>query len=408
MSGVYDSCHKSRFICSVSMKSSWITGFYWYFCKKNTLTPPSSPQIQKLSLVKFAPKNSAGFFDTLKERVDNYFRENNLDVHGNSAMKMKTAAVVLMYLIPYGVMVSGLTAGSLWLFYGMWLLMGLGMVGIGCSVMHDSNHGAYSNNKGLNKYLGKIIALVGGYEVTWRIQHNILHHTYTNIEGLDHDIDAGILLRFSPHSKRYRFHRFQHIYAWFLYGLLTFQWATIKDFRQVYQYHKLDLLKKEKLTLRQALLRVSIYKVCYYAYIIVLPLLFSGVAWYHILVGFFLMHFLAGLALSAIFQLAHVMEECEFPVPDDHRKMENSWAVHQMLNTANFAPRNRWLGWFIGGLNHQIEHHLFPHICHVHYNRLAVIVRKTASEYGLPYYEQPTFRSALAAHAEMLRKLGRQ
>lgn len=362
--------------------------------------------LQKLRLVKFAPRKSAGFFDVLKQRVDDYFSENQLDIHGDASMKIKTVVVVLMYLIPYAFMASGFGSGSLWLFYGLWLLMGLGMVGIGCAVMHDSNHGAYSNHKGLNKYLGKIIALVGGYEVTWRIQHNILHHTYTNIEGLDHDIEAGGLLRFSPHAKRHKLHRFQHIYAWFLYGLLTFQWATIKDFRQVHDYHKLDLLKKEKLTLRQALVRVSLYKLLYYAYIIVLPFFFSGVAWYHILCGFFLMHFVAGLSLSAIFQLAHVMEECEFPAPDDQRKMENSWAVHQLMNTANFAPKNKVLGWFIGGLNHQIEHHLFPQICHVHYKKLAVIVKNTAEEYGLPYYEQPTFISALIAHGKMLRKLG--
>ncbi len=362
---------------------------------------------QKLSLVKFAPKNSASFFDTLKSRVDNYFTENNLEMHGNSSMKLKSVLIVSMYIIPYAFMVSGIASGSLWLFYGLWLLMGLGMVGIGCSIMHDSNHDSYSGNKGLNKYLGKIIALVGGYEVTWRIQHNILHHTYTNIEGLDHDIDAGIFLRFSPHTKRYKFHRFQHIYAWFLYGLLTLQWATIKDFRQVYEYHKLDLLKKEKLNLKQALVRVSIYKLFYYAYVIVLPILFSGFAWYHIVLGFVAMHFVAGLSLSAIFQLAHVMEDCEFPAPNDQRKMENNWAVHQVLNTANFSPKSRIFGWFIGGLNHQIEHHLFPYICHIHYRDLAVIVKSTAKEYGLPYYEQKTFVRALIEHGRMLRKLGK-
>ena len=363
--------------------------------------------VQKLNLVKFAHRNGAGFFDTLKQRVDDYFTTNNLEMHGNSSMKMKSLVIVSMYLIPYGLMVSGFGAASLWLFYGLWLLMGVGMVGIGCSIMHDSNHDSYSGSKGLNKYLGKIIVLVGGYDVTWRLQHNVLHHTYTNIEGLDHDIDAGIFLRFSPHSKKYKFHKYQHFYAWFLYGLLTFQWATIKDFRQVSEYEKLGLLKKEKLTLKQALMQVSFYKLIYYSYVVVLPILFAGVAWYHILLGFFLMHFVAGLLLSAIFQLAHVMQDCEFPTPNESGKMENNWAVHQMLNTANFAPRNKVLGWFIGGLNHQIEHHLFPYICHVHYKKLAPIVKATAKEYGVPYYEEATFVSALAEHTRMLKKLGR-
>jgi len=361
---------------------------------------------QKLPLVKFAPKNGVSFFDTLKSRIDDYFTTNNIDMQGNASMKWKSVAIISMYILPYLLLVFGVGSASLWIFYGLWLLMGVGMVGIGCSVMHDSNHDAYSTNKGLNKYLGKIIILVGGYDVTWRLQHNILHHTYTNIDGLDHDIDAGILLRFSPNMPKFRFHKYQHIYAWFLYGLLTFQWATIKDFRQVMDYHKLDLLKKEKLTLSKALWQVAIYKIIYYAIIIALPIIFAGAAWYHVLIGFFIMHFVAGLALSCIFQLAHVMNDCEFPVPNDQRKMENNWAVHQMLNTANFAPKSKIMGWFIGGLNHQVEHHLFPYICHIHYNKLAPIVKQTAHEFGVPYYEQPTFFAALVDHARVLKRLG--
>ncbi|HTM65087.1 MAG TPA: acyl-CoA desaturase [Flavipsychrobacter sp.] len=363
--------------------------------------------LQKLQLVKFAPRNGVGFFDTLKQRIDEYFTTNNLQMTGNSSMKLKSVAIVSMYLLPYILLIAGVGSLHLFLFYGLWILMGVGMVGIGCSIMHDSNHDSYSANKGLNKYLSKIIILVGGYDVNWRLQHNVLHHTYTNIEGLDHDIDAGILLRFSPHAERRRFHRFQHIYAWFLYGLLTFQWATIKDFRQVMQYEKLGLLKKEKLTLNKALLQVVLYKVFYYSYVIVLPILFSGVAWYHVLIGFVAMHFLAGLALSCIFQLAHVMEDCEFPAPNDSNKMNNNWAVHQMLNTANFAPKSKIMAWFIGGLNRQVEHHLFPYICHVHYKHIAGIVKDTAKEYGVPYYEKPTLLAALIDHGRMLKKLGR-
>lgn len=314
--------------------------------------------------------------------------------------------MVAMYILPFAFIVSGL-ATNMFLFYGLWIMMGVGMTGIGCSIMHDSNHGSYSDNKTLNKMLGKIIALVGGYEVTWKIQHNILHHTYTNIEGLDDDINAGVLLRFSPHSKWYSMHRYQHLYAWFLYGLLTLQWATIKDYRQLYDYHKKDLLKKEKITLRQAITQATIYKVLYYGLLFVVPIFVTGLSWQSVLVGFLLMHFTAGLMLSCIFQLAHVLEECEFPKPTDDRKMENSWAIHQVLNTANFSPKSKIMSWFIGGLNRQIEHHLFPHICHVHYKKLAVIVKQTAQDYGLVYQEQPTFVHALVEHGRMLKKLGK-
>lgn len=361
----------------------------------------------KLNIVRFAPRNGEGFYDTLKKNIDAFFIENKIDRHGNSAMKWKTVAMLALFFVPYIFIVTGLGAASPFLFFGLWFLMGLGMVGIGCGVHHDSNHGSYSDNKLVNKIVGDVVNVVGGYDVTWRIQHNVLHHTYTNIAGLDEDIDAGILLRFSPQSKKYKMHRFQHIYAWFLYCLLTLQWVTYKDYRLIFLYEKKGLLRKEKLTLKKALLELSIYKVIYYTYILVLPILFSGMPWYYVIYGFLILHAVAGLALSCIFQLAHVLEEAEFPLPTEDRKMENNWAIHQLLNTANFAPRSRVMAWFIGGLNNQIEHHLFPHICHVHYRKLAVIVRETAQYYGLPYLEQPTFVHALIEHGKMLRKMGR-
>ncbi len=365
-----------------------------------------STATKKLEIVRFAPRRGESFYDEVKIRIEEYFQTTKLNTHGNSAMRWKTAAMVAMYIVPFLVMLTGVGHFSVLLYLGLWLAMGIGMVGIGTSVMHDGNHGSYSENKTVNKWLGRIIFLVGGYHVTWRIQHNILHHTYTNIEGLDGDIDAGVLLRFSPHSRHYKMHKFQHLYAWFLYGLLTLQWATIKDFRSVIEYDKLGLLRKERRTLRRALWEVGWTKVVYYTIFVGLPLYFSHVGWGWTVLGFVIMQFVAGLALSCIFQLAHVMEGAEFPAPNDDKKMENNWAVHQILNTINFSPRSRILSWFIGGLNFQIEHHLFPHICHVHYPKLSLIVRRAAHQWGIPYQVEPTFVSALVTHGRMLRKLG--
>jgi len=363
--------------------------------------------VNKLNIVRFAPRNGEGFYDTLKQNIDNFFKENNIAPEGNSGLKWKTVAMLSLFFIPNVLIITGVGALSPFLFFGLWFLMGLGMVGIGCSVHHDSNHGSYSKNKTVNKIIGDVVNVVGGYDVTWRIQHNILHHTYTNIDGLDEDIDAGNLMRFSPNSKKYKLHRFQHVYGWFLYCLLTLQWVTYKDYRLIYLYEKKGLLKKEKITMKKAILELSIYKVIYFGYVLVLPIIFSGMPWHYVLLGFLILHFTAGLALSCIFQLAHVLETSEFPLPPDDRKMENNWAIHQLLNTANFSPRSRIMYWFIGGLNYQVEHHLFPWISHVHYPKIAVIVKRTAQEYGLPYKEMPNFVNALVQHGRMLRKMGR-
>lgn len=105
--------------------------------------------------------------------------------------------------------------------------------------------------------------------------------------------------------------------------------------------------------------------------------------------------------------VAHVVEGADQPLPDDRGVIHTDWAVHEVLTTANFARNNRLLNWYIGGLNFQIEHHLFPHICHIHYRHIAPIVERTAKEYGLKYNEKPTFRAALASHVRRLRELGR-
>lgn len=363
--------------------------------------------IEKKRIVKFAPKGHDSFYDTVKLKVDEYFQSNNISENANTAMKVKTVAMLSMYFLPYLFLVFGLGSYSLWLNYGLWLLMGLGIVGIGTSIMHDSNHGSYSTNKYVNHFLGNLLNILGGYSRNWRIQHNILHHTYTNLNGLDEDIDAGMLLRMCPHKPLLGIHRYQHIYCWPLYTIMNLYWITVKDFRLILRYHKNDLLRKEKITRGKAITELVLLKVFYVAYMIVLPLMFSGLPWYHVILGFVAMHMVAGLALACIFQPAHVMETSEFPTPDMDNRMENNWAIHQLLNTTNFSPGSKVTAWFIGGLNYQIEHHLFPNVCHVHYPRLSGIVKSVAESYNLPYNVQPNFMTALWMHGRMLKQLGR-
>jgi linoleoyl-CoA desaturase len=377
--------------------------FYIRIDPKNTTVA----EIIKKQIVKFAPKSKDGFHDVLKSRVNDYFETNNLSPYSNSKMYIKTAIMLSMYFVPYLVIVSGLASSSIFLFYGLYALMGCGIVGIGTSVMHDSNHGAYSENKFLNRTLGAVLNLLGGYALNWRIQHNILHHTYTNIQGLDEDIEAGKGLRMTPDKPLMKFHRYQHIYAWGLYCLMNVYWIIAKDYKMLFQYSKNGMLQNQKTTLGKTVLELSLLKVLYIAYMVVLPIIFSGFAWYHIVFGMLIMHIIAGFSLAVIFQPAHVVETSDYAPPSDDRKMENSWAVHQVRNTADFAPNNKFVSWYIGGLNFQIEHHLFPHVCHVHYPEIAKIVAKTANEFDIPYHVMPTFRSAIYAHGKMLKYLGR-
>ncbi len=355
--------------------------------------------------VQFPPYTDGSFYDIVKQRVGNYFASRNLSPYANNKMRLKTIAMFSIYFVPYIVMLFGVITNP-WAFIGIWVVMGIGMVGIGTSIMHDSNHNAYSRHLLVNSLLGKAINLVGGYATNWKLQHNVLHHDYTNLTGLDEDIHAGNMLRLCPHKPQRKIYRFQHWYAWGLYSLMTVFWITLKDFAQLARYRKNGLLKQQNVSYSREVLHLIAYRVFYYAYALVLPLMLSGMSWGIVLTGFILMHLIAGLSLASILQPAHVIEAAEYPAVKD-KQMEKCWAVHQLLNTANFAPNNRPLSWFVGGLNYQIEHHLFPNVCHIHYPQLSKIVKSTADEFGLPYKVAPTFREAILEHARMLKYLGR-
>lgn len=357
----------------------------------------SGPRYNRASLPQFYP--------TLRSRVNAYFQENDLSRHANAAMVVKTVVLLLVYLVPLGLMYSG-TIGNHWVLFGLWILMGFGMAGIGMSVMHDANHGAYSKNPKVNTALGYLLNLVGGNADFWKIQHNVLHHTYTNVEGMDEDIHVPVLLRFSPNQKRYWIQRYQHIYAFILYALMTMPWISSKEFQQLVHYRKRGLIPGGK-EFNILLLRSVISKIVYHVLILVLPMVLLPVSLWFTLICFLSMHFVAAFLLGLIFQTAHVMPTSEFPVPDTEGNLETNWAVHQLLTTTNYAPKSRIFSWYVGGLNFQIEHHLFPNICHVHYKRIAGIVAETAREFGLPYNSQKNFLSAIKEHARMLYMLGR-
>ncbi|MCP3933402.1 MAG: acyl-CoA desaturase [Bacteroidetes bacterium] len=356
--------------------------------------------------IKFDKKADADFFLALRNRVADYFTSNNITRYGNWEMKLKTVFMFCLLLIPYGIMISGAVTNK-WLFLLLWIIMGLGISGIGFSIMHDANHGAYSKNKGVNYLLGLCINFVGGFAVTWKIQHNKFHHTYTNIQGMDEDISRVKILRFSPNAEWMKMHQFQHFYAWFLYGLMTLSWAISKDFIQLRQYSKRGLTNSYG-SFKSLLAGIILWKVVFYAYILVLPMILSPFSPWFVLLCFLIMHYVAGLTLSTVFQSAHVMPEVEFPLPNEEGKIENNWAVHQMLTTSNFSPSSSFFSWFIGGLNYQVEHHLFPNICHVHYRKISKIVQKTAEEYEVPYHSHKYFLKALWLHAKLLKELGKK
>jgi linoleoyl-CoA desaturase len=358
------------------------------------------------SVIKFS-SSKADFFSTLNQRVNEYFKSNSISRYANNQMRFKTVFMFSLYSVPYLLMITGVVANP-WAMLAMCLLMGTGIAGIGLAVMHDANHGSYSNKSWINNAIGYSLNVMGAGAFNWKVQHNVLHHTYTNIHDVDEDISPRGILRMTPHSEWKSIHKFQHIYAWFVYGLMTLVWVIAKDFARLTRYHKDGLVKKQKADIRKEWAILIVTKLAYIGYILVIPLMLLSITWWQWLIGFVAMHYVAGFILAIIFQPAHVIDGTEFPMPDENGKMDNSWAIHQLYTTTNFANNSTFFSWYVGGLNFQVEHHLFPNVCHVHYKKISSIVMATTKEFGLPYKSERRFVDALIGHGKLLKELGKR
>jgi linoleoyl-CoA desaturase len=347
--------------------------------------------------------NHQEFGIAIKKNVYNYFKENNISTKGDASMLIKSIIMILLYLVPFAVILT--VPMSAWLALFLTVVMGIGLSGIGMAVMHDAVHGAYSEKEWVNKWMGNTIYLLGDNVFNWKIQHNVLHHTYTGVNGLDEDVADKGVIRLSQHLPLRKIHYYQHIHSFFFYGLMTIS-KLVKGFEQLVRYEKMGFMAKYNVNPRVEMAKVIAIKSIYLFVCIILPALITPFAWWQALLGFLSMHFVAGMIMSIVFQLAHVVEGTLEEGTPENDVIEANWTVHELLTTSDFAPNNRFLTWYAGGLNFQVEHHLFPNICHIHYPKIAPIVAQTAREYGIPYNVQPTFGQALMSHVRKLKELG--
>src|ERR1051326_8992905 len=307
--------------------------------------------------VRFTNKDRSKFFNTLRANVEAYFAENNISKHANAQMVLKTIVLLSGFFLPFIAMLF-LHENFVQLALSF-SVMGVAMAGIGMSVMHDANHNAYSANPLVNRLLGNSLNLMGGAVFNWKLQHNVLHHTYTNIHGMDDDIDSKMIMRFSPHGQHRGIHRFQHIYIFFFYSILTLYWITFKDFVQLISFRKNGMHRGSVAEHRTNLFLLIGSKAIYFFYLLVVPIVFFHYSIGIFVCGFITMHVICGLILSVIFQLAHTVEGTSYPMPNEKSEVENDWAIHQMHTTVDFARDNKFVTWYIGGLNFQVEHNLF-------------------------------------------------
>jgi linoleoyl-CoA desaturase len=366
--------------------------------------PPPGPHTMQSPRYSSAEIWQKQFATAVRANVNSYFRAKGISTKGDHRMVVKTLVMFGIYLAPF---VLILILPFHWLpALLMTVLMGVGVAGIGMAVMHDGLHGSASSRGWLNKLLGGSMYALGGDVLTWKIQHNVLHHTHTNVNEVDHDIRSRGPLRFSEHAPWHWSQRTQHIHAFFFYGLLTLS-KLVNDFFMLARFNREGLTQRQGKKPAREFVKLSVIKLLYLGVFIGLPLLLTSFTVWQVLLGFFVIHFVTGVILGSIFQLAHVVEGTAQPLPDGDGVIDSDWAVHELRTTANFARNSRVLNWYIGGLNFQIEHHLFPHICHLHYRAIAPIVERTALEYGLVYNGKASLAAAIGSHVRRLRQLGR-
>jgi linoleoyl-CoA desaturase len=350
--------------------------------------------------VVFNNKNSV-FFNTLKDKVDAYFKSNNIKETGNSRLFVKTIILFFTAAIIYTILVF--FTPSIFISLILCCLMGLNLAGIGFNVMHDGAHGSFSRISWVNEVMAYSLNIMGGNSFLWKAKHNINHHSFTNIEGMDDDIDIKPFIRVHEDQEKHWYHRFQHVYWAGLYCLTYLLWVFFQDFKKYFTGKIAETTFRKMGVSDHIVFWVS--KLFYIGIFIILPMFFVGVI--QTIIGYLSVSFVTGFVIAVVFQLAHVVQGANFVAPDkESHKVEEEWAIHQIHTTANFATKNKIVSWFTGGLNFQVEHHLFPRISHIHYPKISQLVRETCETFGVTYIEFPTVLSAIRSHVVHLKTIG--
>jgi len=351
--------------------------------------------------MKFTNPEKLDFYVVLKRRIDEYFVSTSQSQYADWKMITKIILWLGTWLGSYLLILFGHL--SVLQFFGVGLFHMFTHLMIAFNIAHDANHGSISKHPFWNNLLSHSLDLVGANALLWRINHNEVHHTFVNVDGMDNSIEGYKIFRFTNKDKREPIHRFQHLYATFFYGLSTLNYVLTKDFKL---FKELPEKTRKRISSPKFWLGLVASKLFYVVYMLVIPILFTDIPWQYIVTVFVLGHFMIGLALAIVFQTGHLTEGTHYPDVNSEGDIEENWAIHILQTTGDYGVKNPLIQWLFGGINIHNVHHLFPKICHTHYYKLTDVIKLTAKEYGIPYREIPGFTEALISHYALLKKLG--
>jgi linoleoyl-CoA desaturase len=352
-----------------------------------------------MNKITFSPEPANGFYNTLKLRVNIYFRERRISRYANASAIIKAISFFLLYITLYFIILTQpLSPGLYWL---TWFVMGSVMLFTAMSFVHDAAHGVFSRRKWVNQLLLRFANLAGGDGYMYKYKHTISHHPYTNIPGIDIDLEQSGVVRVTPYTKSAKRHRHQHWYMKILYPFYILFWVLVRDFKY-YRMENIGPVKAHHAIVHWIVLVVG--KIFYIFSMLVLPYLLLDHPFWQVFVGFFLMHIGSGIVAMFALLSNHVVEDSLFVLPDEEGFIPCTWGEHQLRTTDDYSPDSPTISFLFSGLNHHVAHHLFPRYCHIHYPVITKMVRATAKEFGLRY-RYNSITGGLRSHFKLLKKL---
>lgn len=355
-----------------------------------------------MSKLHFLPEPIDGFYNTLKHRVFVHFRENKLSRYANARAIIKTLLFTTIFIQLYFIILF--LPLPYYLFLLAWFFMGIFLILAAMSMVHDAAHGVYSKHALINEALLLFANLAGGDGYMYKFKHTMSHHPFTNIHGLDIDLEQSSLVRVTPYTKSKEKHKHQAKYMKILYPFFILFWVLLRDFKY-YRLEKIGLTKTHHAPIRWIVLIAS--KIFYILYMIIIPCWLLPYEIAFTLAGFVCMHIGSGVVAMFALLSNHVVEDSVFITPGKNGIIDCSWGEHQMRTTDDYSPDSKVISYLFSGLNHHVAHHLFPRYCHVHYPVITKIVRETAAEFGIRY-RYNSITDGLVSHFKLLKRLSKQ
>jgi linoleoyl-CoA desaturase len=364
-------------------------------------------QVEEISGKPKYRQENLQFYQLLGERVNDFFEKTGLSRKGGTYIITKGVFIFSLYISSYLLMLESWNTLTVNLIFA--LVFGAANVLIVFNIAHDAAHNALFKNKNLNKVLAYSFNLVGTSSYLWNLTHNKIHHAFPNVGDYDSDIEQQApYIRVSPTVEWKPIHKYQSLYAIFLYLTYSIFLIFIKDFRGIglFPNHESKLLEGIKHP-RKELVIFYFSKILYFCFTIVIPFIMIDATIFQFIVGYLSVHVFMSTFLSVVLIPVHMVDEATFAIVNEEGKIEDGWAIHVLKNTTDYSSQSRLANFLFGGLNTHTVHHLFPKISHANYIKMSEILKNTALEFGLPYRNFSMW-GAIRSHFRLLERMGKK